>query len=305
MRSSLHVLVALSFLVLGEHAARAEAGTQTQCYDPNTAPSDGSTVPANAPAAFLYQVIPDDGVSDARVGGLPSHVAAEPVWPADEKILVLDALPVVGQKYDTSFTLTCAGGRVETPFTTHWIAGPPSELPSSVGEAIGAASTRGSRQAGIDIRPTAELLAYRAMMRFTVKVDGENATVDGRYGPPLNQDGTITAWGDAWAGLTTSGCGDAGPSTKVRTFTVHAHVAGAATDPPDLESTITLDCAQNPYRDRPSAPSATPTPTETGGQPSAAQEGCSIASSDAEPSPLFWVSPLVVAFGLTLRRRAR
>lgn len=197
-----------------------------------------------------------------------------------------------GTRYHLTYKEACG-----TPkdVSVEFDVGPRATLPIAAGTLSGKApvvgqasvsSSRGScfeeaETVRIDLllTPTAELLAFAPLTSFTMTIDGQKFAAK-YYGKAKREgDGLIVGTLEALCSPSSSALTNA--KLGVHTIGIQAHVAGAASDPPEVTTTLMLSCTGESVDAGPTADGGAPAPD--GGEP--ASDGGHLESPDASSGP--------------------
>lgn len=298
----LHVCV-----LLFAPSALAEAGRAPPRCEAMALPRYSTVVPANVPALVAMQTATAEGsqrvtlTSFAVIDGAPTETPSADAFErsSDGRISgVTSFAPKAPLPADTAFEATfavdCAG--IDTTTTARFTTGGPKDLPTT----IGTVTTRaGDAPQGIEllVDATPELLAFLPVTMLEIETRVGFVLV-ASYGQAQPADGDrVRVRTPAVFPLELCAANDVG--SHVEAMSLHAHVAGATSDPPPVAFDVAIGC------ERPKPASVVPT-SRTGGAPDAGDAGgCTTSPSAAHSAWTMLVLGALVVVVSRARRSSR
>jgi hypothetical protein len=313
-------LAVLAGLLASRTAAATEPSVPpTPDCNVETAPNgDQSQVPSNAPAVIVRAnpFRATFALSSVELDGpepITTALTRDPEVP-DQYLVVLSHELVAQSVYTLTYASRCTaddGSEVRaTSVQPSFRAGPATSLPTSVGTVTVKQARSGSPlTTTLALTLTPELTAYLPVTRFTLVSDG-HAWSPSKYGALSTEGASATLDYTVDTGCfsssstlcimeldspTPSPTSQGGVCTTTSTaqwvqFELHAHVAGAASDPTPLAFEAPIDCSGG-------------TPPSSASSSRTLHPGCRIGP---EGAPLPWAGLVAaVGLGLALRRSRR
>jgi hypothetical protein len=195
-------------------------------------------------------------VLDPNNAEVLTTVKPDPWWTGG--FLLVPTTPLgTGNGYHLTYVESCSFGATAGEVKQAFDVGSSVTLPTSAGALHGTGRVVGPRNVptssgsctskidavAIDVRiaPTPELLSFAPITSFKVFIDGQEAT-DTYYGRgKVDADGIVVTTIVAACG-TRAPSDSNGPTLGVHKIGVRAHVAGAATDPPEVVASFNFSC---------------------------------------------------------------
>lgn len=351
LRLSHHATTIYAFLAVSAAAttmfgweARANACSPPPCVPARVAPSEAASIPSNTPAIPYIASTGGGGGAGANALHLLGPTTAEvgtsvrsDAWWSTAMLLEPTASLTTGHHVLT-YTEACTFGGASSEGARGFDVGAAATLPTTIGALHAANWKVGNRSVAnmagacfsnvnavsIDVvlKAPPELVAFAPVTSFKVNVDGKPA-LSVFYGEGKVLGDTITI-GQLYATCgTRSADDDNGLTLGTHDVEVHAHVAGAASDPAVATARFLVSCENsdvetvgdttNPDDTRTPAGSddagaTQQTPRADGGNAAApndptATAGCACDTAGRRSSPpLAFVSALVALAALVRRR---
>lgn len=264
-------------------------------FAPSATPAKGSAsrAPANLPAI----AVTPGGATGMRFGssspGQPDFRLIPDPASAGDLLLVPDAPLEPGVRYDLTVDYGC-DGLEGLSSSLRFDAVKEVALPTQVGELAATAARYG--EAFVLLTPTPEMAAFLSSARFEIRVEGAPWAVV-PYGAASVERGQVELRVADLGGpeLSSTLCEPGDEGIKRFDLELHAHVAGASTDPePATLSGVPIDCTP-PAADA-DADAAEPARGASDG-------GCSVALAPARRGGALSLSMLALASATLLRRR--
>jgi hypothetical protein len=289
-------------------SARAEAGRAPPRCEVALAPRNGIVVPANVPALVATPTIFAEGAQrvtittlvavDGSAAGTSLASSFEPrldTRAIGATLFVATSPPPAGSMYEAVLAIDCAG--VDTTSTVRFATTEPSPLPTAMGS-ISTRAGEAESSAEILIDATPELLAFLPVTMFEIETRLGRVVAAG-YGDAQLADGKRVSvkTPPSFPYPLDTLCAERERGTYIESMSLHAHVAGAETDPPAAAFDIAITCPRGASQPEPSAAMSD--------DMQAVDEDYGCATTPNAPRQTAWASFAAFALAIAAALRAR